>query len=158
MNNLDESALKLNLLALISQEDEKGEEMLFHNEDEIMEVLDSGDKTEVGKNNKKTNDLNLQDPLAVVWESADGTSEWYIGFFLGKNFDGTLRVNHLTRNTKSHDIWKRERSDIDDIQDVYQEQIMNIEVIGDLFFGKRVPMFVVENSLAIQAQFEENFL
>ena len=160
MNNLYESELKLNLLALIVQDDEKGEEMLFRNEDEIMEVLDSVNKTEVVLKDSanKTNEMKLQDPLVVVWESADGKIDWFIGFFLGKNYDGTLRVNHLVRNTKSHDVWKRERSDIDDIQDVYQEQIISIKVVGDWFFGKRVPMFVVENWLDIQSQFEESYI
>ena len=99
-----------------------------------------------------------QDIIAVVWETESGELTWYIGFYLGKNIDGTLRVTHLVRNLKKHDLWKRKFSDQDDIQDVYQEQIISVKVTGDWFFGKRIPIFVVDNWKDIPNQFEEDFI
>ena len=68
-----------------------------------------------------------------------------------------MRVNHLERNGKHHNYWKRERTDKDDIQDVHEEQILPIEVDGDWFFGKEVPLYRVENWVDIQATFEKHF-
>ena len=95
----------------------------------------------------------------MVWEAENGELVWCIGFYLGKNIDGTLHVvTHLVRNSKKHDFWKREVIDMDDIQDVQQEQIVSVKVIGDWFFGKRVLLFAVDNWKDIQNQFEEDFI
>ena len=69
-----------------------------------------------------------------------------------------LCVTHIVRNLKKHDLWKLEFSDQDDIQDVRQEQIISVKVTGDRFFGKRIPLFVVDNWKDIQNQFEEDFI
>ena len=86
----------------------------------------------------------LQEAIAVIWDDT-----WFIGFYLGKNDDGSLRVDHLVRDTlktfKQHEAWKREFTHSDDIQDVMPIQIIPVEVIGVWFFGKRKSLFVVEN-------------
>ena len=106
----------------MAQDDEKGSDVaLFQGEDEIMEVLNNNVNDSSDDSTKKQPKFKMQDPLAVVWEREDGTSTWYIGFYLGKNLDGTNRVNHLTRHAKSNDVLKREKANVDDIQDVYDE-------------------------------------
>ena len=44
---------------------------------------------------------------------------------------------------------------MDDIQDVQQEQIVSVKVIGDWFFEKKVLLFAVDNWKDIQNQFED---
>ena len=94
VNNLDEDQLKLNLTALLVQdENNDGKHMLFHTEDEIMELLSPDCQSAEDKREQEP--YKLQDVIAVVWEAENGELTWYIGFYMGKNIDGTLRINHL---------------------------------------------------------------
>ena len=89
--------------------EEDGEHILFHTEDEIMEVLipDSEEEVNKGLVIKENAQYELEEPVAMTWKEISGELEWYIGFFLGKNSDDNFRVNHLIRNaTEEHDIWK----------------------------------------------------
>ena len=158
VNKIDDTQLALNLHALVSQDMEKQDSsVLFQSEEEMMEVLRSDGDERPTPNESTGDSIKLHDPLVVVWEKKNGRCSWYIGFYWGKNPDGTMRVNHLERNGKRHNYWKRERTDKDDIQDVHEEQILPIEVDGDWFFGKEVPLYVVENWVDIQATFEKHF-
>lgn len=123
-----------------------------------MEILRSDTDKHPIPNESGVGPMKFNDPLAVVWEKRNGRCSWYIGFFLGKNPDGTIRVDHLERNGKRHNFWKRERMNIDDIQDVHEEQILPIGVDGDWFFGKEVPLYVIENWEDIQATFEKHLV
>ena len=94
-----------------------------------------------------------QEAIAVIWDTESGERMWHIGFYFGKNVDGSLRVDHLIRDKRKHDLWKCEFSDTDDIQDVKTEQVIPVEVVGDCFFGNRKPLFVVDNWEEIENQF-----
>ena len=161
VNNLTLDELNCNLMAMLTRDEETdGEHTLFHTEDEIMELLNPDSESEdmnEGVTIKETAPYELQEPVAVVWEEDNDELKWYIGFYLGKNIDDTVRVSHLVRSSKQHDLWKRKSNNSDDIQDVQKEQIISVKVIGDWFFGKRVPVFVVENCSDIQDAFKEHF-
>ena len=59
----------------------------------------------------------------------------------------------MIRDKRNHDLWKRDFSDTDDIQDVKTEQVIPVKVVGDWFFGNRKPLFVVDNWEEIENQF-----
>ena len=99
-------------------------------------------------------------PLSLIdiKEGNDGTIDWFIGFFMGKNNDGTLRVNHFVRLGSNYDVWRRKSSVRDDIQDVYEDQIISMKVTGNWFIGQRMPVYVVEDWNHIHQTFEETFM
>ena len=110
--------------------EEDGEHILFHTEDEIMEVLipDSEEEVNKGLVIKENAQYELEEPVAMTWKEISGELEWYIGFFLGKNSDDNFRVNHLIRNaTEEHDIWKWRSSNKDEIHDVRIEHIISVK-------------------------------
>ena len=158
VNKIDDTQLTLNLLALLSQDKEKEDSsVLFQNEEEMMEALRNDSYKHPTPNESDVEPIKFNDPLVVVWENRNGKCTWYVGFFWGKNPDGTIRVNHLERNGKRHNCWKRARMDTDDIEEVHDEQILPIGVHGDWFFEKEVPLYMIENWAEIQATFEEHF-
>ena len=90
--------LRCNLIVMITvNAEEDGEHILFHTEDEIMEVLipDSEEEVNKGLVIKENAQYELEEPVAMTWKEISGELEWYIGFYLGKNNDDTFRVNHL---------------------------------------------------------------
>ena len=55
----------------------------------------------------------MTEALALFWNDAAGVRNWNIGFYAGKNSDGTLWVDNLVRTNRSYKIWRRE--DVDDM-------------------------------------------
>ena len=95
--------MEINLMVLIAVDDNTQEEnILFHTEDEIMELVQPQNPVPID-----IYPYNLQEPIAVIWDDT-----WFLGFYLGKNNDGSLRVDHLVCDTsktfKQHEAWKRE--------------------------------------------------
>ena len=87
---------------------------MFLSEDEIIGVLQHSREEAPGDENE----VNFveQQALAVVWDNDDGRN-WYLGFYLDKNMDGTVRIDHMEQlSTSANGTWTRPSSD--DIQDV----------------------------------------
>ena len=86
VNALTIDQMKINLMVLFARDDEVNNEghVLFHTEDEIMDLLKPSDQTEKQRNEGEEKDVyNIQDPIAVYWDSMK-SREWYVGFYIGK--------------------------------------------------------------------------
>ena len=82
--------------------------------------------------------------IAVIWDSKKGRN-WYIGFYLDTNKDGTHRIDHLERKGPKDDSWCRPKGK-DDVQDADEIQILPINVVGDWNFNDEIrPTFIVTN-------------
>ena len=104
VNNLSAEEFITNMAIILASdvESREGEDIIFESSDEIMEILSSNTTTD------EPNQYKKQDLLAVYWDTTNDFREWYIGFFLDTNEDGTIRVDHLTRLNKQQSIdWKR---------------------------------------------------
>ena len=77
-------------------------------------------------------DYEPGDPIAIIWDGVIGKKvnrQWFIGFVLDKNSDGSFRVGNLQRSNRyHHDAWVKPR--IPDIQDVVEEHILIIPIAG----------------------------
>ena len=159
VNCLTKDELQGNLLILLTHEEEcDGEDMLFHTEDEIMELLSPAnelEKSEEAAEEAAEEGYLMTEALALFWGDAAGVRDWNIGFYAGKNGDGTLRVDNLVRANKSFEIWKRDETD--DVQDVVSTQIIPVKVVGDWFFGKRYSHYIVENWNEIETYYQQFF-
>ena len=154
VNCLTEDQLQANLLVLLTQEeDSDGENVLFHTEDEIMELLSPVDEIISTVDHEE---YKMMDALALFWDDASGFRYWNIGFYIGKNSDGTLRIDNLVRTNNSYEIWKR--GNVDDMQDAMSTQIIPVTVVGDWFFGNRYSHYIVENWNEIEMYFSQHFL
>ena len=73
-----------------------------------------------------------------------GKKNWYVGFFIDKNEDGTYRIDHLER-TSSQKIETWQRPIRDDIQSADEVQILPIKIVGNWEFKKERPCFNLHN-------------
>ena len=89
--------------------------------------------------------------MAVIWDTKN-RKEWYIGFFLDKNDDGTFRIDHLERDGKTNSKWIRPRGR-DDIQDTEEVQVLPIDIVGDWVFTGDRPTFLLDNTEQIHNTF-----
>ena len=81
--------------------------------------------------------------------------QWYIGFYLDKNSDGTFRIDHLERaNNRCNNMWQRP-SGKDDIEDTDEIQILPIQVLGEWDFTKEMPYFLLTNEHEIKDNFNK---
>ena len=93
---------------------------------------------------QKINLFEPPQPLAVVWDTADGDRAWYIGFYIGDVEESNIRIDHLqlaSKNLSNRKEWIRPSTD--DIQEVKPQQLVICDIIGDWDFSKRRPTFVV---------------
>ncbi len=95
--------------------------------------------------------------VAVVWDES-GSLMWNISIYLDTDIDGTHQVDHLTRY-KAGDNSKWVRPQLQDLQNVYDEQILPlsgaavntstavapIKIAGDWDYLGRKPIYVVSN-------------
>ena len=154
MNELTCEQLTENITILLdSTIDATEEEVLFPNEDDIMEIL-----------NEKSNDVLVentagfqpQQPLAVIWNNDDGSTYWAVGFFMCDVEDEFIKVDHLElkaghRNDKMK--WIRPLND--DIQIVNPIQVLPCEVSGEWDFkSARQPVYILNNVDVIESVFK----
>ena len=154
MNELTCEQLTENITILLdSTIDATEEEVLFPNEDDIMEIL-----------NEKSNDVLVentagfqpQQPLAVIWNNDDGSTYWAVGFFMCDVEDEFIKVDHLElkaghRNDKMK--WIRPLND--DMQIVNPIQILPCEVSGEWDFkSARQPVYILNNVDVIESVFK----
>ena len=95
MNYLTIEELIENLSILLDNEDSSAdgqEDCLLPNEDEINEILQRCDNTEVAC-------FQLQQPLSVAWNNEDGSRFWCVGMFQGDTEDNCIMVDHLHLST-----------------------------------------------------------
>ena len=148
-----------NLTIMFSDEGDAQNGVLFPTEDEIMNLLQDKQQLEsvAGEsctdNQQKGRNLSPNQPVAVIWDKK-ARKEWYIGFFLDKNEDGTYRIDHLQRKIdKSSLDWVRP-SGYDDIQDTEEVQILPVEISADWNFNSVKPEYVLNNLIEIQKTFD----
>ena len=92
------------------------------------------------------NQINIKNKTfwLFIWDNSNDFREWYIGFFLDTNEDGTIRVDHLTKLSKQQSIdWKRPTKD--DIQNIELEQILRCAVNGFWDVDCDTPIFKLLN-------------
>ena len=137
-----------------------GEDVIFDSADEIMSILqDKGEEsTPIISSTERERQAN--DPVIVVWHDKKDNPEWYVGFYLDDNDDGTVLVDHLERfvmkdergrRVKSENQWMRLK--IDDIQDVEEEQILSCTPIGDWKLASDTFVYELDNSEEIKTHF-----
>ena len=99
MNFLTPQVMIENLSILLEEPggpDEVKEYEIFPSEEEIMIIINQRKIDNITINDK----FKLLQPLAVIWDTNSGKRNWYIGFYMGKNSDDTIRIDHLTRLNK----------------------------------------------------------
>ena len=97
VNSLSVQDMIENLSAILSEDPEADESISFPCEDEIMAIIINARTVEEKSNStenqtEKDDSLILQpnQPVAVVWD-VRGKKNWYMGFFIDTNDDGTCR-------------------------------------------------------------------
>ena len=74
-------------------------------------------------------ETTVNDMVAVIWQSKEGTFERYLGY-VKKQVNGNLIIDHLHRCIKnSHSKWKYPEKE--DIQMVEPAQIITCKIIGE---------------------------
>ena len=63
-------------------------------------------------------------------------------------------MDHLRRLISGDAIWRRPTGE-DDIQDVYEEQVVPIKVEGEWDFTTDIPRYIISNHEEIQRTFEQ---
>ena len=142
-----------NLTLILSDEIEAQDCIVFPSEDEIMDTLLKKEQASTDDVAVQSETLNLvpNQPVAVIWDTKN-RKEWYIGFFLDKNDDGTFRIDHLERDGKTNSKWIRPRGR-DEIQDTEEVQILPIDIVGDWVFTGDRPTFLLDNTEQIHNTF-----
>ena len=80
-------------------------------------------------NQQTSMETTVNDMVAVIWQSKEGTFEWYLGY-VKKQVNGNLIIDHLHRCIKnSHSKWKYPEKE--DIQMVEPAQIITCKIIGE---------------------------
>ena len=160
VNKLSEQQMVENLTILLSGDSEAEEGVVFPCEDEIYEILkgDIVDNTAVEESNTEDNfpAYEFERPLIIAWEDAPNKFQWYVGFHMAENSDGTLRIDHLKRLTSTSDRdWIRPRRS--DIQDVHRDQIVCDQFTAKWNFEGSRELFVIANFEAIRGKFDEMY-
>ena len=140
-----------NLVLILSDENEAQDCIVFPSEEEIMEKLQNKEQASIDEVTDETT-LVPNQPVAIIWDTKK-RKQWYIGFFLNMNDDGTFRVDHLERDGKLDKRWVRPRGG-DDIQDAEEVQILPTPVSGDWIFTEDRPIFVLNNEEQIHETFD----
>ena len=86
----------------------------------------------------------------VVWAEGQDSYSWYLGYVKEYSGDGAFKIDHLTREVKTSDSkWKYPWSP--DIQLVYQDQIIECDVIGQwgMNADSRKRLYTLENHKSI---------
>ena len=143
-----------NLTIIFSEDDYVEDSIVFPTEDEIMDLLhNNSESTNVASEGNTTLSLRPNQPLAVICDSR-AKRNWYIGFFLDKNEDGTYRVDHLERINGNNERWCRP-SGCDDVQDTEEIQILPVPILGEWNFDSDKPTFQINNCEIIIKTFDE---
>ena len=118
------------LLDLTGSENEN-EPVLFPSEDEIMSILNekSCDNVLLPTPSDIQGHFKLQQPLAIIWDKANGDRYWCIVFVMGTD-DGKICIDHLQPSSQNKSLTKWIRPQIDDVQDVILDQIIPVDSDG----------------------------
>ena len=81
------------------------------------------------------------EPVAVIWGTADDQCNWCIGFYIRNITDEEIQVDHLTCKSLGH-YEKWVRPDADDVQVVHIVQVVPVQVIGEWDLSKRQSIYV----------------
>ena len=157
VNKITVEEMIQNLTVIFSEDTTAEESILFPSEDEIMDILHHNVSTSTDDSDESTTEsttlsLSPNQPVAVIWDSRNKRN-WYVGFFIDMNEDGTYRVDHMER-VSGNDKWRRP-SGSDDIQDTDEMQILPVPIVGDWTFDTDKPIFNVYNSEKIMETFDE---
>lgn len=165
VNKMTDDELADNLSTLFDDTNQASDAVVFPTEDEVFNILRPDNKSNTPTSlsppeaeSEFINEYDLSylrpgDPVAVVWDEEDGQSmQWYIGFYLDKNDDGTVRINHLKRsNNKCDETW--EEPNAYDIQSTHEQQILPGLVDGVWDFDHRKAVFTLKNADEIASLF-----
>ena len=154
VNKLTEIEMTENLIVLLEDDNPVEQAIVFPNEDELFEKLQSIVTTQQAPPPADEQIFMTNEPLAVIWDEVEGR-KWYIGFYLDENEDGTFRIDHLKKAKENRiEAWERP-SGPDDIQCTMGLQILPIKVLGEWNFSGRKPSYILENAEEIQNLFLE---
>ena len=139
--------LEENLVIILDKTDvaTESETQSFLCEDEIVAQLKAGggSTTSTSSSEEHPSYFEIQEPLAIVWNSEDGGKRnWYIGFYMGFAEEGadSYKIDHLERCERSESEWERPK--FDDVQTVQAVQILPCDVEGEWDFSKPPCRFV----------------
>ena len=91
--------MEINLMALFAADDITQEEnVLFHTEDEIMKLVQPQNPEAMPIDIQP---YNLQELIAVIWDDM-----WFLGFYMGKNDDGSRRVDKYVTHRRHFNSMK----------------------------------------------------
>lgn len=162
VNKMSMEELTENLIILFgADEEEEHASIIFPTEDDIFLTLSSGTTSadEQSETDTESPKYTQDQPLAVMWDLTmrkKSQREWFIGFYLDMNSDGTFRVNHLIREGDKDSTWLAPIHS--DIQDVCQEQVVPVEVVGEWNYNGRTPKFILSNMNDIKTVFNDIFM
>ena len=79
----------------MAQSDEIGEDIHFPTEEEMYELL-TKDNQDVSVLKEADRSFRQDEPVAVIWDTADDQCYWCIGFYIQNITDEEIQVDHLT--------------------------------------------------------------
>ena len=149
--SVEELIENLTILLDITQSDEIGEDIHFPREEEMYELL-TKDNQYVSVLKEADRSCWLDEPVAIIWDTADDQRYWCIGFYIWNITDEEIQVDHLTcKGRGNYGKWMRQ--DADDAQVVHIVQVLPVQVIGEWDLSKRRSIYYVENVKNIENAF-----
>ena len=92
------------------------------------------------------------EPVAVIWDTADDQCYWCIGFYIWNITVEEIQVDHLTcKGRGNYEKWVWPHAD--DVQVVHIVQVLPIQVIGEWDLSKRQSIYYVQNVKDIEHAF-----
>ena len=124
----------------------------------ILNVLDSNDScTDIPDTNSNTNNsmFRKNELCVTVWQE-DGKENWYLGYFISENDDGTYVIKHLHRVTLGCDLYWMHPGIEDIAKNIRDIDIFPIIPIGDWEISNtRLMRFKLKNCADISKSFKK---
>ena len=104
----------------------------------------------------KSKELIRENQLSITLSELEGTISWSIGYFIGKNDDGTYIIEHLLRAKEKFDLYWNPPSDESSTWDVDISNIFPVIPTGDWEVNKSGKIqFKLKNGTKIRKLFKK---
>ena len=130
----------LTILHDVSQNDDVGEDIHFPTEEEIYELLSKGAHQDMSTLVEADRNFKAEEPVAVIWDTADDKRYWCIGFYIQNISDDEIQVDHLKcKQEGNYKEWVQPGAY--DVQIVHLVQVLPVQIIGEWDLRKRQSVY-----------------
>ena len=120
----------------MAQSDEIGEDIHFPTEEEMYELLTKNDQ-DISILKEADRSFRQDEPVAVIWDTADDQCYWCIGFYIQNITDEEIQVDHLTsKGQGNYEKWYNQMltvSKLFTLSSCYHYYVENVKDIENAF-------------------------